>query len=74
MQAGTGFDIRYPIGMLFSLIGVLLLIEGALEGASTAPGSRGLAVNLWWGTAMLAFGLVALALARRAHRRHAGAG
>ena len=66
-----GFDIRVPIGLLFSLMGLLLLIQGTLDGASNAPGSRGLPVNLWWGAAMLAFGIVALALARRAHRRHA---
>jgi hypothetical protein len=68
-----GFDIRLPIGLLFSLIGVLLLIEGGLDGASAAPGSRGLQVNLWWGAAMLGFGLLALTLARRANRRHAQA-
>jgi hypothetical protein len=63
------FDIRLPIGLLFSLIGLLLAGFGAYVGESSAAGSRGLNVNLWWGLAMLAFGLVMLALARRlAHR------
>jgi hypothetical protein len=61
-----GFDIRLPIGALFSIVGVLLIAEGLLTGGSTAPGSRGLQVNLWWGTLMLMFGLGALGLARRA--------
>jgi hypothetical protein len=60
-----GFDIRYPIGLLFSITGALLAIHGVFSGVSTAPGSRGLQVNLWWGLLMLLFGIGALWLARR---------
>lgn len=60
------FDIRLPIGTLFLIIGVLLSLYGAMTGASTAAGSRGLQVNLWWGIALLLFGLLMLFLARRA--------
>jgi hypothetical protein len=67
------FDIRLPIGLLFSLIGLLLAGFGAYDGDSSAAGSRGLNVNLWWGLAMLAFGLVMLALARRLARRSTNA-
>ena len=61
-----GFDIRLPIGLLFSVIGILLLLQGALAGVSDAAGSRGLPVNLAWGAVMLLFGAAALLLARRA--------
>jgi FtsH-binding integral membrane protein len=67
------FDIRLPIGLLFTLVGVLLAGFGAYAGSSVAAGSRGLNVNLWWGLAMLVFGLVMLALARRHARRSSNA-
>lgn len=60
-----GFDIRLPIGFMFALFGALLAVFGAITGGSTAAGSRGLAVNVWWGVVMLVFGLALLYLARR---------
>ena len=60
-----GFDIRLPLGILFSLVGALLVLQGLVAGPSTAPGSTGEPVNLVWGTVVLAFGLVCLRLARR---------
>jgi hypothetical protein len=63
-----GFDIRIPIGLLFSITGALLTIDGVVSGSSTAVGSRGLQVNLWWGLLMLLFGAGALWLARRRAR------
>ena len=62
------FDIRLPIGLLFMLIGALLAADDAWAGPSTAAGSRGQHVNLWWGLLMLLFGSVALLMARRAGR------
>jgi len=61
-----GFDIRMPIGMLFSLFGFLLIGYGAgtRGNAMYAEHSLGLNMNLWWGGALLAFGLVMLALTR----------
>ena len=61
-----GFDIRMPIGMLFSLFGILLIGYGAATQGSAmyAEHSLGLNMNLWWGVALLAFGLVMLALTR----------
>jgi hypothetical protein len=67
------FDIRLPIGLLFTLVGLLLSGFGAYSGGSGAAGSRGLNVNLWWGLAMLVFGLIMLALARRLARRTSNA-
>lgn len=63
-----GFDIRLPIGMMFSVFGVLVGGYGAATQGSEmyTRHSLGLNVNLWWGMAMLIFGLGMLLLARRA--------
>ena len=62
-----GFDIRLPIGMMFSVFGVLVGGYGAATGGSQtyARHSLGINVNLWWGIAMLLFGAGMLLLARR---------
>jgi hypothetical protein len=61
-----GFDIRMPIGILFSLFGILLIGYGAAtrESVMYAEHSLGVNMNVWWGAALLAFGLVMLGLAR----------
>ncbi len=52
-------DIRLPIGLLFTFLGVLLVLYG-LATQFTQPGiyerSLGINVNLWWGLALLVFG------------------
>ncbi len=63
-----GFDIRLPVGFLFTLIGLLLLGQSFMTGASTAPGSAGLPVNAAWGGVVLGFGLACLWLAKRQRR------
>lgn len=64
------FDIRLPIGLLFLMIGLVLTAYGLLSGpAIYRAHSLGVNVNLIWGLAMAAFGLVMLALAAWASRR-----
>jgi hypothetical protein len=58
-----GLDIRWPIGLMFTLIGVLLVIYGAIEGAS--PVSLGININFIWGIVLLVFGVLMLAGAMR---------
>ena len=52
-------DIRLPIGLLFTFLGVLLVLYG-LATQFTQPAiyerSLGINVNLWWGLALLVFG------------------
>ena len=62
-----GFDIRLPIGMMFSVFGVLVGGYGAATRGDEmyALHSLGLSVNLWWGLVMLLFGAFMLLLARR---------
>jgi len=65
-----GLDIRLPIGIIFSIYGVVLLIYGAVADASIfQEKSLGVNIDLWWGLAMLVFGDFMGALAFRASRR-----
>ncbi len=70
MSTLTGIDIRYPIGGLFTALGLLIGGYGIATAGDAAVYARldGLNVNLWWGIVMLAFGLLCLWLARRAER------
>ncbi|MEI6077842.1 MAG: hypothetical protein WCS94_19830 [Verrucomicrobiota bacterium] len=57
-----GLDIRWPIGLMFSLIGLLLAGYGVLNRAaslSTAGGSE-ININLIWGAVLLVFGALML--------------
>ena len=53
-----GLDLRWPIGLMFSLMGALLVIAGLVKGAEAQ-------VDLWWGLVLLAFGAFMLFMARR---------
>jgi hypothetical protein len=70
MSGPLGLDLRYPIGGLFSVLGVLLIGYGVVTrgNADMYVRSTSLNVNLWWGVVMLIFGLLFLALAARAGR------
>jgi hypothetical protein len=59
-------DLRLPIGLMFSIFGVMLLGYGLLSDVSIYARSLGINVNLWWGLVLLAFGLVMLGFALRA--------
>jgi hypothetical protein len=61
-----GLDIRWPIGLMFSLIGVLLLIEGAIGGDEVL--SLGININLIWGVVLLVFGVLMLLGAARGRK------
>lgn len=63
-----GLDIRWPMGLLFLLLGAILAGYGVLSDPSIYARSLGLNVNLWWGAVLLVSGLVMVALARRARR------
>ena len=58
-------DLRLPIGLMFSLFGVILVIYGLASDAALYQRSLGINVNLWWGIVLLAFGAVMLGLALR---------
>ncbi len=58
-------DIRFPIGALFTLLGILLVISGLMADEIHLQRSLGHNLNLYWGLAVLVFGVVMLVLSRR---------
>jgi len=53
-----GLDIRWPIGLMFTLIGALLVVFGLAKGAEST--SLGININLIWGVVLLVFGVLML--------------
>ena len=66
-----GLDIRLPIGIIFTLYGAILIIYGLLADPAIFVNSLEVNIDMWWGGAMLVFGLVMAILAFRASRREA---
>ena len=66
MSAIVGIDVRYPIGGLFTALGLLIGGYGIVTAGDPQAYAHldGLNVNLWWGVVMLVFGLFMLGLAR----------
>ena len=54
-----GLDIRWPIGLMYTLIGALLAINGAVVKSDHAI-SLGVNINLIWGVVLLVFGVFML--------------
>ena len=67
-------DLRLPIGLMFAIFGVMLVIFGLVSDTAIYARSLGINVNLWWGLVLLIFGLGMLGFALRARRDGAGAG
>ena len=61
-----GLDIRFPIGLMFGIIGVLLTLYGFLADHLTL----GLNMDFIWGLVLTVFGLIMLWLGRGAVSRH----
>jgi hypothetical protein len=49
-------DLRFPLGLLFVVFGVLLTLFGLFTDRATYERSLFINVNLWWGLLMLLFG------------------
>lgn len=62
-----GLDIRWPIGLMFSLIGALLVVNGFITGSDAEMYHRSLDINinLRWGAVLLVFGVMMLVFASR---------
>lgn len=60
-----GLDIRLPIGLMFAILGLLLAGFGLIGDKAIYQRSLGININLWWGLALLVFGVVMLWLGRR---------
>ena len=64
-------DLRLPIGLMFTIIGVLLVAFGMASDPAIYQRSLGVNVNFWWGLVLLGFGTVMLWLVMRGRRRAA---
>ena len=61
------FDLRLPIGIMFSLFGAMLVIFGAVSNKEIyQTHSLGININLLWGAVLLVFGAAMLFLTWRA--------
>lgn len=69
-----GLDIRYPIGFIFSLIGIMLTIFGLATGSDAEMYRKSLDINinLWTGLGMLIFGGFMIILAYLSTKKKAG--
>jgi len=65
-----GLDIRWPIGGLFSLIGLMMVADGLVTGSNVEMYKRslGINVNLGWGAVLVVFGFWMLIMAWRASK------
>ncbi len=66
-----GLDLRWPIGLMFSLVGLLLVIYGFASASDIEmyKHSLGININIRWGFVLLAFGAFMLWMAWRAGKR-----
>jgi multisubunit Na+/H+ antiporter MnhG subunit len=58
------FDLRKPLGAMFTLLGLLLVVYGVISRPEIYQRSFSLNVNLIWGTVLLVFGASMLWLGR----------
>jgi cytochrome c-type biogenesis protein CcmH/NrfF len=70
MTSAMRFDIRLPIGGLFTVLGLIVAGYGLVTASNPAhyASSLGININLWWGLVMLIFGALMLAAAARSRR------
>lgn len=61
-------DVRLPIGLMFTIMGAMLVCFGLTSSKAIYARSLGINVNLWWGLFLFLFGLTFLFFALRARR------
>jgi len=64
-------DLRVPMGLMFTLVGVILSAFGLATNGNEKmyAASLGINANLWWGLVLLVFGLTMFLLGRRSQAR-----
>jgi hypothetical protein len=63
------FDLRLPIGIMFSVFGLILTVFGAVSDKAIYERSLGMNINLGWGIVLLVFGLFMLFLALKGGKK-----
>ena len=68
-----GLDIRWPIGLMFTLLGAMLVIYGLATGSNAEmyQHSLGINVNARWGVVLFIFGVSMLTMAWRGSKKPA---
>lgn len=66
-------DIRLPLGALFAVLGLLLVVQGLVADPATHARALGHNVNLGWGLVVLGFGVAVLVAGWRARGARPGA-
>jgi hypothetical protein len=64
-----GLDLRLPIGLMFALIGALLVVVGLITGPEKK--ALDININLWWGLALIVFAVFMLFTSWRAGKKAA---
>ena len=66
-------DLRIPLGLMFTLTGLILSLYGLLTNgnAELYMKSLGINANLWWGVVLLVFGLTMYLTGWRSQKRRA---
>ena len=61
-----GLDIKIPIGLLFTVIGLLLFVFGIMTNGNAVLYEKSLSINinLWSGSIMLIFGVLMLVFSK----------
>lgn len=64
-------DLRIPMGLMFTLVGIILTAFGIATRGNFDLYARslGINVNLWWGIVLLIFGQIMFQLGRKAQVR-----
>ncbi len=65
-----GIDIKFPMGFMFSILGLILTVFGLFTNSNAGLYQRslGININLWSGAGMLVFGLLMLGLAWKSRK------
>ncbi len=58
-----GLDIRWPIGLMFTLIGTMLSLAGIVAKPESYEKALNININLIWGVVLLLFGVFMLVMA-----------
>jgi hypothetical protein len=71
LEAKMNLDLRIPMGLMFSFVGIILTAFGLATNHDTAlyAKSLGINANLWWGIVLLIFGQTMFHLGRRGQKR-----
>ncbi|MHB2020673.1 MAG: hypothetical protein ACYCW6_27360 [Candidatus Xenobia bacterium] len=59
-----GLDIREPLGLMFAIIGALMVVFGFMTSPEIYQRSLGINVNVDWGFVLLVFGIIMYLLGR----------